>query len=109
MENISFSDWEKIDIRMGKVLSAEKVEGTEKLLKLSVDLGEESPRQLVASIAMNYMPEELVGKSIPVLANLEPKNFRGVESHGMLLAIDLNDDCVLLHPNKEVPAGVKVV
>lgn len=108
MDNVSFSDWMKIEIRMGKILSAEKVEGADKLLKLSVDLGEEKPRQLVAGVAQNYTPEELVGKTVPILANLEPKKLRGIESRGMILAIGHKDDCILLHPNKEVPPGVKV-
>lgn len=107
MGTISFKDFQKMDIRIAKILSAEKIEGTDKLLKLKVDIGEE--RQLVAGIAHCYNPEDLVGKQIPILANLEPAVIRGNKSEGMILAIDIGDDCILLHPNKEVPIGTKVV
>ena len=109
METIKFPDWQKIDIRMGKVLSAEKVEGADKLLKLTVDLGEGEPRQLVAGVAETHTPEDLVGKMIPILANLEPKKLRGIESRGMILAAVVGDAAVLLLPEKEVPAGTKVI
>ena len=101
---ISFDDFKKLDIRIGKIIAAEKVEGTDKLLKLKIDLGNEE-RQLVAGIAEVYQPEELVGKQIPVLANLEPKKFKGLESQGMILAADDNGRPILLHPEKEIPAG----
>ncbi len=110
-DTISFSDFQKLDIRIGKILSAEKAEGTEKLMKMQVDFGEEK-RQIVASIAEFYKPEDLIGKECPFLFNLEPKAFMGHESQGMILAIDVEgdmSDCVLLHPNKEVKPGAKVV
>lgn len=101
---ITFDDFKKLDIRIGKILSAERVIGTDKLLKLEVDLGTER-RQLVAGIAGSYAPEQIVGKEIPVLTNLEPRTIRGVESHGMILAADMEGTPVLMHPEKEVPAG----
>ena len=85
-------------------MSAEKVEGTEKLLKLEVDLGTEQ-RQVVAGIAESYQPDQIVGKEIPLLVNLEPRKIRGVESQGMILAVDLEGNPVLLHPEREVPPG----
>ena len=107
MENINFEEFQKIDLRIGKIIEAERIEGTDKLLKLKVDLGEEK-RQLVAGIAKFYQPEDLIGKEIVVVANLEPKIFRGVESQGMLLAGDVEGKPVLLKPDEEVPPGTKV-
>jgi len=104
---IRFEDFQKIDLRVGKVLEAEKVEGSEKLLKLIVDLGSEK-RQLVAGIAKYYKPEDLIEKEIVVVANLEPKNLMGIESQGMLLAADVNGEPVILIPEKEVPPGTKI-
>jgi methionine--tRNA ligase beta chain len=104
---IKFDDFQKIDLRVGKVSDAKKVEGSEKLLKLIVDLGNEK-RQLVAGIAKYYRPEDLIGKEIVVVANLEPKNLMGIESQGMLLAADVNGEPVILIPEKEVPPGTKI-
>jgi methionine--tRNA ligase beta chain len=101
---ITFDDFKKLDIRIGKIVSVEKVAGTDKLLKLEVDLGTEK-RQIVAGIAESHAPEQIVGREIPVLANLEPRTIRGVESHGMILAADVEGKPVLIHPEKEVPAG----
>ena len=122
-ENISFEDFQKLDIRIGKIVHAEKAEGADKLLKMQVDFGtsgsgaEEKAgkpltRQIVASIADFYNPQDLAGKECPFLFNLEPKSIRGHESQGMILAIDVEgdkSDCVLLHPNKETIPGAKVV
>jgi methionyl-tRNA synthetase len=82
---VSYEDFRKLDLRVGTVLSAEKVEGADKLLKLQVDLGTEV-RQIVAGIALVFPPEEMTGKRIVVVANLAPAKIRGVESQGMLLA-----------------------
>lgn len=101
---ISFDDFKKLDIRIVKIVSAEKVEGTGKLLKLKVELGSED-RQLIAGIAEVYQPEDLIGKEVPMLVNLEPKKFKGLESQGMILAADDNGKPVLLHPDREIPAG----
>jgi methionine--tRNA ligase beta chain len=104
---ISFDDFNKLDIRIGTVLEAEKVEGADKLLKLVIDLGEEK-RIIVAGIAQDYNPEELEGKQIPILTNLEPKKLRGIESQGMILAVDIDNKAILLHPDKKVPNGSKI-
>lgn len=104
---IIFDEWLKLDIRMGEIKKAEKIEGADKLLKLEVDLGGKT-RQLVAGIAEHYKPEEIVGKKIPILANLEPKKLKGVESQGMILCATDGDVPVLLLPDKNVPAGAKV-
>jgi methionine--tRNA ligase beta chain len=101
---ITFDDFRKLDIRIGKIFSAEKVEGTDKLMRLEIVFGSEK-RQLVAGIAGFFEPDHLIGKEIPVLLNLESRKIRGVESQGMILAIDVDGKPVLLHPEKEVPPG----
>lgn len=104
---ITFDDFRKLDIQIGKILSAEKVEGTDKLLKLEIDFGVEK-RQLVAGIAETYQPDQLLGKEVPVLMNLEPRKIRGTESQGMILAADVGGKPVLLLPDKEIPPGSAV-
>lgn len=105
---ITFEDFQKLDIRMGKIAQAERVPGTDKLLKLMVELGDET-RQLVAGIAESYAPEDVVGKMIPVLVNLEPRTIRGIESQGMILCpSDREGRPVLLLPERDVPVGAKV-
>jgi methionine--tRNA ligase beta chain len=101
---VTFDDFKKLEIRIGKVLSAEKVEGTDKLLKLEVDFSMEK-RQIVAGIAESYHPDYLIGKEIPVLMNLEPRSIRGIVSQGMILAVDVDGKPVLMHPEDEVPPG----
>jgi methionine--tRNA ligase beta chain len=105
---ITFDDFAKLDIRIGEIITAERVAGTDKLLKLTVNVGSET-RQLVAGIAESYAPDSIVGKRIPVVVNLEPKTIRGIESQGMILCPSTADGKpVLLLPDREVPAGVKV-
>jgi methionyl-tRNA synthetase len=104
---ISFKDFQKIELKVAKIIEAEKIEKSEKLLKLIVDLGDEK-RQLVAGIAKYYRPEDLIGKEIVVVANLEPKKLMGIESQGMLLAANVDGEPVILIPEKEVPPGTKV-
>lgn len=101
---ITFDDFKRLDIRIGKIIFSEKVTGTDKLLKLEVDFGSEK-RQIVAGIAESYEAALLIGKEIPVLMNLEPRSIRGIESQGMILAIDVDGKPTLMHPDKEVPPG----
>ncbi len=101
---ITFDDFRKLEIRIGKIISSEKIEGADKLLKLEVDFGDEK-RQIVAGIAEVYSSEQIVGKEIPVLTNLEPRKIRGIESQGMILAIDVNGKPILLYPEREVMPG----
>jgi methionine--tRNA ligase beta chain len=110
METIKFEDFAKLEIRIGKILSAEKVEGSNKLLKLQVDFGGElsSPRQILAGIAKFYEPESLLGKLCPFAFNLEPKSLGGLESQGMILCPSGENGPVLLHPDKDVPPGCLV-
>lgn len=106
---ITFGDFMKLDIRIGTIKSAERVEGADKLMKLVMDMGPgDENRQLVAGIAEWYSPENLKGKQIPVLVNLEPKEFRGIQSQGMILAADEDGTAVLMHPGREVKNGSRV-
>ena len=102
---INIEDFFKAEIKIGKILSAERVEGSEKLLKLSVDLGEATPRQILSGIAKAVPePNEIIGRLVPIISNLEPRTMMGMESQGMMLCAD-DDRPVLLHPAQEVPPG----
>ncbi|HUT96065.1 MAG TPA: methionine--tRNA ligase [Candidatus Paceibacterota bacterium] len=111
---INYDDFQKLDIRIGTILEAEKIENADKLLKLKVDLGPSSTsgqpelRVLVAGIAESYKPQSLINKQIPILINLEPRTLRGVESQGMILACVVNKKAILLKPIKKVPNGTKI-
>ena len=104
---ITFEDFGKIQLVTAKVISAEKVQGADKLLRLQIDLGAEQ-RQIVAGVAQYYSPEEITGKTIIVLKNLKPAKIRGIESNGMLLAAKLGDNLVLLTSDKDIPPGAKI-
>ena len=104
---IPFEEFQKVELRVAKVLSAEKVEKSNKLLRLQIDLGTET-RQLVAGIAQQYTPESVVGRQIIVVANLEPRVVFGIESQGMLLAASSPEGPVLLRPDQEVAAGTGI-
>ena len=104
-EIVTIDDVAKLDLRVGEVIKAEKVPKTEKLLRLQVDIGCEV-RQIVSSIALEYTPEEMVGKKIIVIVNLKPAKFRGEESNGMLFAA--GEEASLLIPLRDVPNGTKV-
>ena len=106
-ESIDIKEFAKLDIRIGRIVKAENIKGSKKLMKLEVDIGDEV-RQIVAGVAEVYKPEELVGKLVPVLVNIKPAKLMGVESRGMVLAADVNGKPVLLHPDREVPPGSKI-
>jgi len=106
---IAFEDFAKVQLRVGKILSAEKVEGADKLLKLQVDLSEDKARLIVAGIALSYSPEELIGKQVAVVANLAPRKLRGILSEGMLLAATGADGQLqLLEIPQPIAAGASV-
>ena len=109
-ETIQYDDFAKLDIRIGRIVAAEMVPETDKLIKCTVDFGEDiGERTIVSGIAKWVSPEEVVGKRVPYLVNLEPKNLRGVESQGMLLAIGFgDDDFSFLVPEKDVPPGTSI-
>lgn len=108
---ISYDDFAKVEIRAGKILSAEKVPDTDKLLKLSVDFGvfESMPRQIVSGISMYFPdPAVLVGKTCMFVTNLEPRKIKGLESNGMLFAISTPEGGFsLFEPNSTIPPGTK--
>jgi len=104
---INFNDFKKLDLRVAKIIKAENVEGSEKLLKLEIDVGEEK-RQIVAGIGKFYSPEDLIKREIVVIVNLEPRVLMGIESQGMLLAADVDGRPVLLRPDENVSAGTKI-
>lgn len=106
---MTLDEFKQSDLRVGKILSAERVDGSEKLLRLQVDLGESEPRQIVSGIAKAYTPEELAGKSVVIIANLDPRMMMGFESRGMLLAAsDADGKPVVLTLEREVAPGTKV-
>lgn len=109
---ITIEDLQKVEIKIGKVLSAERVEGSEKLLKLSIDIGEETPRQILSGVAKAVTePSDLVNKLVPIVANLAPRMMMGLESNGMMLCADDPSTMlgaggpVFLHPAKDVAPG----
>lgn len=104
---ITFDDFTKLEIKIGTVKAADKVQGADKLIRLELDLGA-GMKQVVAGIAPYYTPEQLIGKQTPVLVNLEPRKVRGVESQGMILAADAEGKPVLLTPDSHVPPGSTV-
>lgn len=107
---IEYDDFAKVKLKTGKILSAENIKKSKKLLKLMVDTGEQYPRQIVAGIAEHYRPEELIGKIVVIAANLKPAKLMGVESFGMVLAAsDGKDNFSLLSPfNNAIEAGCEI-
>ncbi len=102
---IPFEDFKKVEIKVGTVISAEKIENADKLIKLVFDLGSEQ-RQIVAGIAEVFPDVSvLVGMQMPIVVNLEPKMLKGFESQGMILAVNVDGKPVLLHPEGQVPPG----
>jgi methionyl-tRNA synthetase len=104
---IDIEEFARLDLRVARVLSAEPIKGSKKLLKLQVDLGDET-RQIVSGIADAYAPESLVGRKVVLVANLKPAKLMGVESAGMVLAASLDGKAVLCTFDTDVPAGTKV-
>jgi len=106
---ISIDDFSKVDLRVGKVLSAEPVKGADKLLHLKVDVGEGQPRTIVAGIAAAYKPADMIGRKVVIVANLQPRKLRGLESQGMIVAASLEDGSpVLAGFHEEVPVGARL-
>ena len=109
---IQYEDFAKLDIRIGKVIAAEKVPETDKLIKCSVDFGDPPAgggiRTIVSGIAAWKTPEELVGKMLPYIVNLAPRMLRGIESQGMLLAASDENGVALIEPERNVPLGTRL-
>ncbi|MEK7478992.1 MAG: methionine--tRNA ligase subunit beta [Patescibacteria group bacterium] len=106
---ITYGDFQKLDLRIAGIQQAERIEGSEKLVRLQVDLGSEiGTRQLLAGIGKRYAPEELIGRNIVVVVNLEPKKMMGEESQGMLLAASTEEGPALLTAFEKVDPGAEV-
>lgn len=106
---ITIDDFKKLEIKICTVVSAEKIENADKLLKLEFDVGTEEPIQIMSGIAEYYPnPEDLIGRQMPVLLNLEPRELRGYKSNGMLLAASDGEKPILLSPDTKVPNGTIV-
>ena len=110
MEQITFEHWQKLDLKVGRIVSVERIPKTEKLYKIQVDIGLERTIQIVSSLVPYYSSEELQGSSIIVLVNLKPTRFHGELSEGMLLAAEKEDGstCILLKPEREIEPGTPV-
>ncbi len=106
-ETITIEEFRKLDLRVAKVLEAERVPGTDKLIRAKVDLGNEV-RTIVTGLLPHYAPEDLVGKTLVVVANLEPRRVRGVESQGMLLAAEWEGQLALVTLDRDLPPGARV-
>ena len=105
---ISIDDFKRAEIKIGTVIAAERVPETDKLLRLEVDLGEDTARQILSGIAEHVRPEELVGRQFPFITNLESRVIRGLVSNGMLLAVGEGDTFALLSPTRPVDEGSRI-
>lgn len=110
MDKISFEEWKKVEMKVGKILKVERVPDTDKLYKLQVDVGEEKQRQIITGLVPYYNSDELKDKKIIVLSNLEPAKFKGEISEGMLLCAEdeKEDKCVLLTIEKDIKIGTHI-
>ncbi len=108
-DKIAIEDFAKVEMRVGLVLSAERVKGADKLLHLHVEIGEAAPRSIVAGIAEAYSPEQLIGRKVAIVANLQPRKLRGIESNGMIVAASLEGGKpVLAGFLEDVPVGARL-
>ena len=102
---IEFGDFAKVALKAGRIVTAEKVEKADKLLKLSVDLGEAAPRTIVSGIAEAFAPEQLPGRNVVVVVNLKPRALKGIESRGMILASGSGKTLSLINPGDVAPGS----
>ena len=107
MVQVTYDDFAKLDLRIAKIMQVEKIPGKSRIVKGVIDLGAEK-REVIIGGAEYYPPEELVGRKVIVIANLEPRKIAGIESNAMLLAADLNDKPYWLTVNEDVPLGTKI-
>ena len=107
MTNITYDDFAKLDLRIAKITSTEKIPGKSRIIKGIIDLGEER-REVIIGGAEYYQPEELIGRTVVVITNLEPRKIAGFESNAMILAADVNDKPFWLTVKEEVPLGTKI-
>jgi len=104
---VTYDDFAKLDLRIAKIMQVEKIPGKSRIVKGVIDLGAEK-REVIIGGAEYYPPEELVGRKVIVIVNLEPRKIAGIESNAMLLAADLNDKPYWLTVNEDVPLGTKI-
>jgi tRNA-binding protein len=105
MTNITYDDFIKLDIRVAKIIATEPIEGKSRIIKGRIDLGNDDQRDVIIGGAQYFQSEEMVGKTVIVIANLEPKKMAGVESNAMLLAADVDDKPFWLTVDGNVPLG----
>ena len=105
MSTITYDDFAKLDIRVAKIIATEPIEGKSRIIKGRIDLGNDHQRDVIIGGAQYYQPEDIVGKTVIVIANLEPKKMAGVESNAMLLAADVDDKPFWLTVTEDVPLG----
>jgi len=105
MPNVSYDDFTKLDIRVAKIIKIEPIEGKSRIIKGKIDLGNDDQRDVIIGGAQYYQPEDMVGKTVIVIAHLEPKKMAGIESNAMLLAADVDDKPFWLTVNEDVPLG----
>ena len=105
MTTVSYDDFAKLDIRVAKIIATEPIEGKSRIIKGTIDLGNDDKRDVIIGGAQYFQPEDIVGKIVIVLANLEPKTMAGVESNAMLLAADVDDKPFWLTVTEDVPLG----
>lgn len=110
---VSYDEFAKLDLRVGKILECSRVEGSPKLLKLKVDFGPDGDgavgeRQILAGIGKKYEPEALVGKLATFIVNLEPRMLMGLESNGMIFAVSDDSGLSILSPDKDIKPGSKI-
>ena len=107
MDDISYDDFSKLDLRVAKIVSTEKIPDKSRIIKGTISLGDEE-RDVIIGDAQFYEPEDLIGKTVIVVANLEAKKMAGVESNAMLLAADIDNKPFWLTVDDDVPAGTKI-
>ncbi|HXV38092.1 MAG TPA: tRNA-binding protein [Nitrosopumilaceae archaeon] len=107
MPHITYDDFTKLDLRIARIVSTERIPGKSRIIKGVIDLGDEK-REVIIGGAEYYRPEELVGKTVVVITNLEPRKIAGFESNAMLLAADVNDKPFWLTVQEDVPLGTKI-
>ncbi len=105
--SITYEEFSKLDIRVAKIITVERIKGYKKIVKAKIDLGNEE-RELVVGGAEYYQPEDLIGKVVIILANLQPRKIAGIESEGMLLAADVDDKPIWLTIDGDAPLGSRI-
>jgi methionine--tRNA ligase beta chain len=107
-QKVSYEEFSKMNLRVGKIVKAEQVQGSSNLLKISIDIGDNEVKTAVAGIAKYYSPEQLVGQQLAIIVNLEPRKIYGIQSEVMILAAQDEENVVLLQPEKPLKNGAEI-